>query len=496
MTQTSTALRGIYSVLSFNLFTQEYPAMKRTNIPGALVALFTITLGCGGDAPGETYERDNLQFNVQYPEACNQATGAPAFCNEPIEIGVKADYGDNDKSGVIDPFNETVILTRTGLTATATLANVPVSNEQQVIRLDLQYQTFPTEWRMESGEGGDAPKHFYLYPKLGDEGTMINLRIVAVGGKGAMCVNDNDCADMQVCIAGMCTGGNGEGEGCGVNDPCLDGLSCVDNKCIDPCLSDAECGAKEICNDDGKCIAVPCKMDSDCADGEWCDEPTNTCNEGCSQNSDCPNGQTCDTVKHECVDPTPECTTNDQCGEKQICDDMMCVDVECTTNEHCADNEICNLVDHTCKQIDQGDFCTRPLWDTNDPDLDKNQPGNFMWAFGQNEMVRIGRNEIGFKAVMGDETKCLELTQAQKDSMQINLTLGPKYNNVALCTKPNVNDPTEIKCDGTNLPNNEIPTGSFEVTGSFGKGVLTVGVTKDNVYKVPNETLDLTALEG
>jgi len=311
-----------------------------------------------------------------------------------------------------------------------------------------------------------------------------------------MCVNDNDCADMQVCIAGMCTGGNGEGEGCGVNDPCLDGLSCVDNKCIDPCMSDTECGAKEICDDDGKCIAVPCKMDSDCADGEWCDEPTNTCHEGCSQNSDCPNGQTCDTVKHECVDPTPECTTNDQCGEKQICDDMMCVDVECTTNEHCADNEICNLVDHTCKQIDQGDFCTRPLWDTNDPDLDKNQPGNFMWAFGQNEMVRIGRNEIGFKAVMGDETKCLELTQAQKDSMQINLTLGPKYNNVALCTKPNVNDPTEIKCDGTNLPNNEIPTGSFEVTGSFGKGVLTVGVTKDTVYKVPNETFDLTALEG
>lgn len=460
----------------------------------AVLGLGITLTACNNDAPGKTYERGELKFTVQYPEVCNQATGAPSICNAPITIGVMAEIGDTDKDGVIDPFQAEVTLKRTGLTAVGTLAETPISTDEQAIPLDMTYPAMPEGWKLEHSSGNDAPDPFKFYPITGEEdedpsmGKVVSLRIVAAGGNIGEdeCNDQKPCEGMKVCIANKCTGGNGLGDGCGTDDPCIDGLVCEGNKCVpEPdCTTDADCPMGKICSAMQMCITPACLVDADCKDPNLECADDNTCQpkpDECTTNAQCQNDQVCDDGK--CVDSTPECVTNDDCGEKQICnlDTEMCEDVECTKNEHCADNQICDMSLNTCKEIDTADFCTRPLWDTQDPNLDPNAAGNFQFVYGSNEQVKIGKMEIGFKAIMGDETKCLELTQAQKDSMNIDITQGPTHNGQAVCSKPNVNDLTEIKCDGSNLPANTIPTGSFKVTGSFGEGLLNVGVTVDTV---------------
>lgn len=115
------------------------------------------------------------------------------------------------------------------------------------------------------------------------------------------------------------------------------------------CGTDNDCGATAICNVEagGSCEEVECKTDSQCSGNNIC--VNNEC--VCTTNSDCGFKQVCQsqqcvdvecTADNQCTngvclgDNTCGCTFDSQCGEKNKCENSQCVPVECTSNDHCA----------------------------------------------------------------------------------------------------------------------------------------------------------------
>lgn len=174
-----------------------------------------------------------------------------------------------------------------------------------------------------------------------------------------LCDTSADCEECENCVDGWCV------------PLCPDQL-CADNTCVD-CVTDADCDPTEIClngectcpvdkpfrNERGECVACinndNCGDCAICYDGECigkycgdgvCDPVTDQCVE-CLQSGDCTGINECcvdkkcqccpgfiyDYTLQQCI-KEPDCTTDVECKECEICVDGTCV-------YSCPDGTIC-----------------------------------------------------------------------------------------------------------------------------------------------------------
>ena len=146
---------------------------------------------------------------------------------------------------------------------------------------------------------------------------------------------------------------------------CLDDEICKAGDCVSTafCTSNVNCGDKQICKDSA-CVDVECNADSHCSGGASCvnhvcqkidvcaEQGLTECSGQCvDTNSDIQHCGSCDNVclaNELCIDKhcipqlVPACSTNMDCGDKQICKESACVDVECTENAHCTGGKVCD----------------------------------------------------------------------------------------------------------------------------------------------------------
>src|SRR5699024_638955 len=195
------------------------------------------------------------------------------------------------------------------------------------------------------------------------------------------CTGDGECDKCDHCDEGICKtkcedycddNGNCVEYASGT---CEDGKECIDGKCICPqskvkvnnicydCMEDNHCGSCEVCVN-GKCVA------KECFNGV-CDPSTGECI-GCIKSGDCGPNEQC--VDGECVCapgftykpgegcvPSPECETDNDCGDCFICSEEGCVERKCPEGTIChedecvplcdCDNPICTGASRRCTEI-------------------------------------------------------------------------------------------------------------------------------------------------
>src|SRR5690606_17857628 len=120
----------------------------------------------------------------------------------------------------------------------------------------------------------------------------------------------------------------------------IDGRADTEQTCVTVqvgCTSDDDC-TDQVC-DTNTGLCVDCLGDGDCDEGETCDMTTNTCTEqGCLGNEDCTGGLVC--VGGTCE----QCTMDSQCTMDEFCTiDGVCGVPECDTDADCPDGQICEL---------------------------------------------------------------------------------------------------------------------------------------------------------
>ncbi len=156
------------------------------------------------------------------------------------------------------------------------------------------------------------------------------------------CVDSTDCAFElcgEACVNTLVTRAHcGEcGNVCLANQECLEGeCKCTDDKtlcgiqCVDVTRDDRNCGSCDY----------KCNANTYCSAGECVLTPSTTV--GCYDDDDCM-GSDKICVDNECVTKPNivQCTTDSECGAKQVCDNKKCLDVECKTNSHCGDKQVC-----------------------------------------------------------------------------------------------------------------------------------------------------------
>lgn len=150
------------------------------------------------------------------------------------------------------------------------------------------------------------------------------------------CTLDDDCADTEKCINGICTNPclshpcpSGEfclNEGnhsftcveCTSNEQCEDREICKNNSCIDACYGDPCASKKQSCSSQSghTYICYGCSSDEACDDTEACDISEKLCKPLCP-----------DACPHQlCSIETPHratcsgCTDDEGCAEGEICD--------------------------------------------------------------------------------------------------------------------------------------------------------------------------------
>ncbi|MEQ1568932.1 MAG: hypothetical protein ABMA64_25060 [Myxococcota bacterium] len=112
---------------------------------------------------------------------------------------------------------------------------------------------------------------------------------------------------------------------------------CRGDPCGDSCGFDEECQA-------GVCVVRNCTTSDQCPLGFHCD-PLGDCLEGCEVSADCPTVDRCDS-DGACVPRDCERTSTD-CEYREFCEDGACVDAgepfckACTTNEECGEGNLC-----------------------------------------------------------------------------------------------------------------------------------------------------------
>ena len=203
---------------------------------------------------------------------------------------------------------------------------------------------------------------------------------------------DARCATTADCAEGMCDVDTGACVECLAADDCGDGLRCLsNNRCgkSTACIDSVDCEGAAICNLSlGAC--VECVESSDCGTGKLC--LRSACvpeTNGCLVDVDCGGslptcdqearlctaGITCDSSadcagradgRGLCIDSRcQQCSTNNECGQGNVCRDGDCVASSCQSDARCATQSdfrnVCRLADLTCVQCLQDSDCG--AWD-------------------------------------------------------------------------------------------------------------------------------------
>ncbi|TNE85107.1 MAG: hypothetical protein EP330_27275 [Deltaproteobacteria bacterium] len=111
------------------------------------------------------------------------------------------------------------------------------------------------------------------------------------------------------------------------------------------CVDNADCADLQVCarqsaNQPGTCTNVECVTNEDCALGNFCNEAGFFCAPGCTSNLDCRAGENCDVNSNTCVQYGCR-DTNLDCAYGEFCQNGSCVDatghceVGCDTDFDC-----------------------------------------------------------------------------------------------------------------------------------------------------------------
>lgn len=184
------------------------------------------------------------------------------------------------------------------------------------------------------------------------------------------CTNRSDCAEGEICAAGVCVPGecqqredcpNPRDQVCNEAFLCIpDPLSPVGNQCPG---GDVDCGLGQFCSA-GSCYdtvnRTACQRPGDCGGQERCDPRSGFCvpNKGgcdrCAQYPELcciPNEEACDPETLICRPMLQgnTCTTltvQEDCRPGERCHNSRCV--QCITDEHCGAGTRCNNATGTC----------------------------------------------------------------------------------------------------------------------------------------------------
>ncbi|MFH1531704.1 MAG: hypothetical protein ABIK09_13340 [Pseudomonadota bacterium] len=198
--------------------------------------------------------------------------------------------------------------------------------------------------------------------------SMAALVLAATPAFAVDCTTDADCAESEVCVAGVCVPNVLE---CATDADCTEGLVCVENVCIaEPiCATDVDCLAGEICVE-GVCMPdFMCETAADCLANEICVE--GLCVPDGGECTGCAAWQTC--VDGVCVNPESagECEYSGQyiaegcfgidwigcCGGDVLyyCDDQS---GNCPLGDTCLVVLDCGATGTACGWYDQFFMCT------------------------------------------------------------------------------------------------------------------------------------------
>lgn len=165
------------------------------------------------------------------------------------------------------------------------------------------------------------------------------------------CADDSACAEGEICCAGFC-----HAIECCTDDPdpnarCPEGTSCFEGYC-DPI--GAETGS--------------CSSDADCPEGEICCaafcRPIACCIDDRDPNTRCPVGTACFEGVCDPIEGPPTCTSDDECGEGEICCAGGCLAIECCIddadpNARCPEGTSC--FESVCDPITHGGQTPTPV---------------------------------------------------------------------------------------------------------------------------------------
>jgi len=137
----------------------------------------------------------------------------------------------------------------------------------------------------------------------------------------ASCVEDAECAELEVCVEGRCAGLD---DVCRIRADCGPGRACVDNACRPTCTDDTSCGHGTSCMDGSCRPTAECAIGRDCAAGQACIEAR--CLDGCADDAECGADATCDGsgVCRPDVRPRPFCVEDSECATGHLCVDGVC----------------------------------------------------------------------------------------------------------------------------------------------------------------------------
>ncbi len=180
---------------------------------------------------------------------------------------------------------------------------------------------------------------------------------------GALCNDGNSLTSNDKCTSGVCAGTTAAGcvtsADCNDNNPCTTD-SCVSGTCQRSnntlaCDDGLYCNGTDLCSN-GACglhTGNPCPGadgDADCS--ETCNETANACTSNDPDNSACSDGNSA-TVGDRCYAGTclsgttaPQCTTNADCNDNNVCTTDSCV------------SGTCQRVNNTLACTDDGNSCT------------------------------------------------------------------------------------------------------------------------------------------
>ncbi len=196
---------------------------------------------------------------------------------------------------------------------------------------------------------------------------------------GSLCEDGDPCTINDVCIDGICTGGDeyvcDDGNPCTL-DGCDPATGCSHDPVDDCCIHDMDCSDDDVCNGqetcvDGNCIAgesLVCDDNNICNGDETCD-PSLGCQNGtppadcCTSDEECNNicwTSTC--VNGTCSTPEPAiCDDGDPCNGSEICDsETGCASgtpMDCNDNNPCTD-DFCNSETGECSNNPIEECCT------------------------------------------------------------------------------------------------------------------------------------------
>lgn len=153
------------------------------------------------------------------------------------------------------------------------------------------------------------------------------------------CTLDDDCADTEKCINGICT------NPC-LSHPCPSGEFCLNEgnhsfTCVE-CTSNEQCEDREICKNNScidACYGDPCASKKQSCSSQ--SGHTYICY-GCSSDEACDDTEACDITEKQCKPLCPDACPHQLCSietpHRATCSG-------CTDDEGCAEGEICDLTE-------------------------------------------------------------------------------------------------------------------------------------------------------